>query len=339
MSRETVGRETRTGDLTVTGTLSAGSVGNPTFTGVASFPDGSAAAPSITNTGDTNTGIFHPADDNLAISTGGTERVRVTGNGRVGIGSTNPQATLHLTSASAFLPQQYLENTNTDANPAFILFRKLPTDNSLTAGDNLGQINWQGIDTGGTARTAVNINAGVASQGASFVEGQLQVSTTNSSGSTTEKFRIDGNGLITGTGTSLGAWTAYTPTLSGTWASGNATSSGAYVQIGKTIHYRGSITIGSTTTIGAGLIIISLPVNRASGLGAQTPYGRAVFVDASLGVYNYGVCELDTSSQIIILRAEKVDGTYTELASTSSSVPFTWATNDVIRFFVTYEAA
>jgi hypothetical protein len=171
----------------------------------------------------------------------------------------------------------------------------------------------------------------------------IYTSAAGASGTTTrtltERLRVDSNGLITGTGTSLGAWTAYTPTLSGTWASGNATASGAYVQIGKTIHYRGSITIGSTTTIGAGLIIISLPVNRASGLGAQTPYGRAVFVDASLGVYNYGVCELDTSSQIIILRAEKVDGTYTELASTSSSVPFTWATNDVIRFFVTYEAA
>ena len=31
---------------------------NPVITGVASFPDGSVSAPSITNTGDTNTGIY-----------------------------------------------------------------------------------------------------------------------------------------------------------------------------------------------------------------------------------------------------------------------------------------
>lgn len=46
---------------------------NPTFTGVASFPDGSSSAPSITNTGDTNTGIFFPNADEVSHSAGGTE--------------------------------------------------------------------------------------------------------------------------------------------------------------------------------------------------------------------------------------------------------------------------
>lgn len=54
---------------------------SPTFTGQSSFPDGTAGAPSITNTGDTNTGIFHPAEDTVAISTGGTERIRVNSSG------------------------------------------------------------------------------------------------------------------------------------------------------------------------------------------------------------------------------------------------------------------
>lgn len=52
------------------------------------FAAGTAAAPSITTSGDTNTGIFFPAADTIAVSTGGVERTRVDDNGRVGIGGT-----------------------------------------------------------------------------------------------------------------------------------------------------------------------------------------------------------------------------------------------------------
>ena len=45
------------------------------------FDDGTAAAPSISNTGDTNTGIFFPAAEALAVTTNGTERMRVSGSG------------------------------------------------------------------------------------------------------------------------------------------------------------------------------------------------------------------------------------------------------------------
>lgn len=48
---------------------------------VLSLPDGTAAAPALTNTGDTNTGVFFPDADTVAVSTGGSERIRVDGNG------------------------------------------------------------------------------------------------------------------------------------------------------------------------------------------------------------------------------------------------------------------
>ena len=47
-----------------------------TVNGVASFGDGSAAAPSITNTGDLNTGMFFPAADTIAFAEGGVEVAR-----------------------------------------------------------------------------------------------------------------------------------------------------------------------------------------------------------------------------------------------------------------------
>jgi hypothetical protein len=45
------------------------------------FADGSASTPSITNSGDTNTGIFFPAADTIAFAEGGAETMRLTDTG------------------------------------------------------------------------------------------------------------------------------------------------------------------------------------------------------------------------------------------------------------------
>jgi hypothetical protein len=58
--------------------------------GTASVDLGSAAAPSISFTGDPNTGIYSPGADQFAISTGGTGRVFVDASGRTGFGVSTP---------------------------------------------------------------------------------------------------------------------------------------------------------------------------------------------------------------------------------------------------------
>ena len=88
---------TASGALTVTGLVTAGSAsitGAATVgttlgvTGVSTFAAGTALLPALTTTGDTNTGIYYPAADTFAVTTGGTERYRVNSAGNLGIGVT-----------------------------------------------------------------------------------------------------------------------------------------------------------------------------------------------------------------------------------------------------------
>lgn len=56
---------------------------DPTFTGSVKVPLGTAALPSYTFTGDTNTGFYSPGADQVGISTGGTARLTVAADGLV----------------------------------------------------------------------------------------------------------------------------------------------------------------------------------------------------------------------------------------------------------------
>lgn len=58
-------------------------INSPSFTGTVSFPSGSASAPSISASGDANTGIFFPSADTLALSEGGIEAMRIDSSGRI----------------------------------------------------------------------------------------------------------------------------------------------------------------------------------------------------------------------------------------------------------------
>jgi hypothetical protein len=77
-----VGTSTFNGDVSSTGSFIAGS--------------GSAALPSFEFINDVDTGLFSPTTNAFGISTSGVERLRIDSVGKVGIGTSNPAAPLHI---------------------------------------------------------------------------------------------------------------------------------------------------------------------------------------------------------------------------------------------------
>jgi hypothetical protein len=87
-----VGTASPAATLDVNGSFNATSGTIPTLvaTTLLTTGTGTAAAPAIVPTGDTNTGFFFPAADTIAFSEGGAEVMRITAGGNVGIGTASP---------------------------------------------------------------------------------------------------------------------------------------------------------------------------------------------------------------------------------------------------------
>jgi len=84
-------------------TFNANISGVSTFSGGIVVSAGTTAAPSISPSGDSNTGIFFPSADTVCIGEGGTEVIRVNSSGNVGIGTINPLYPLHINGNSGTL--------------------------------------------------------------------------------------------------------------------------------------------------------------------------------------------------------------------------------------------
>ena len=137
--------------------------------------------------------------------------------------------------------------------------------------------------------------------------------------------------------TSSGGFTYadYTPTFTNFTLGNGTISKSRYAQSGKMVHFYGVVTLGSTSSV-SGSLTIALPVTAAaSTLGFATGVGQM----GDDGVGNYAAVAVRASTTNLTLIAIKSDGTYALQASTSSTVPFTWTTNDDFRWSLIYEAA
>jgi hypothetical protein len=162
---------------TITGAATVGTTLG--VTGVSTFAAGTALLPALTTTGDTNTGIYYPAADTFAVTTGGTERYRVDSTG-LGIGTTAAQKLTVLTNIG-------ISATTAAAADDRLIF----TENMASA--NLGsQIVWKTASSG-NAYASIGITNGAAGN-----TGTLIFSTSSSifGSNNVERMRIDNAGNL-----------------------------------------------------------------------------------------------------------------------------------------------
>jgi len=143
-----------------------------------------------------------------------------------------------------------------------------------------------------------------------------------------------GDAIDASVGTGLLAWQSWSPTLSGGWANGNGVWTAKYAKLGKLVFANGSFVVGSTTTKGTNLNV-SLPVTAATNAAATNVSTNTVAGTATYLLWN----TVDPGSQIISFFAVNASATYATRTAITSAIPATWATGDIIRFNVVYEAA
>ena len=131
------------------------------FAGVTQFADGAAATPSITNIGDTNTGMFFPAADTIAFSTNGAEDLRIHASGGVSIGNTtDPGATnLSVTGrvTAANLTVTSAANTATLGASTSVTTPLVTNAGAMTVSATAGALALSGAGTVSLTATGANI--------------------------------------------------------------------------------------------------------------------------------------------------------------------------------------
>ena len=223
--------------VAATSNISTNAIVNSGITTVAA---GSAAAPSITPTGDSNTGIFFPAADTIAFGEGGAEAARIDSSGRFGLGTASPDANLDVRGSDASIlisdsgRTQYWRIQNQEPSDAL-------TFNANDLNERM-RIDSSGRLLVGTATATANGGVLQVSNGITFPATQSACSNVNTLDDYEE-----------------GTWT---PSVSPSSGSGQSvTVRGEYIKIGKQVTLWGEVIVNSVGTASGGMQITGLPFN------------------------------------------------------------------------------
>ena len=170
-------------------------------TGVAGI-NGSAGTPSVQGT-DTNTGLFYPASDTVAVSTNGTERLRIDSSGNLLVGTTS--ATGKITSKTTTTDNTtypiYMQNSDgsvvgffrSDGNLNTGTLSNAPYNNTTTAAPNMYVSSSGDILRSTTPASSGKVAAWVNFNGSTAAingNGNVSSVTKNSTGDYTVNFTV-----------------------------------------------------------------------------------------------------------------------------------------------------
>jgi hypothetical protein len=307
---------------------------------------------------DTIPAVDRAADYLYIVDTSGSTSNKVTPNGLLGFSGGNPVSTTD---------SQTLTNKTLTA-PTINTPTLTVNDDSLTLQDNSdttkkAAFQLSGITTGNT-RTITVPDASLTLVGLTTTQTltnktltaptitnpTLTVDTisefTSANGVTIDSMLIkDGTvgpgtitpaGLVAGTG-STWVWPSWTPTWTNVTV-GNGTVVAKYIQMGKTVHFRVKLTFGSTSAV-SGDFTFSTPVTMSSNYAQNdTVNSSAVMLDSGTqGYVGMVIVASTTTLNVRPVNASATTSTYG--AAASSTVPHTWATNDIIQACGSFEAA
>ena len=233
---------------------------------------GSASTPSITFTGDTNTGIFSPTADTIAFAEGGAEVARFDSNGNLGIGTASPSRKLTVSNPSATSTTLLaniltrLESNGSGADCS-LQFSDIVT-NSAGISMNQGALvttiaggEVMRVNTSGTIKVISTIGVGNATPSTSGAGITFPATQSASSDANTLDDYEEGT---------------FTPTIANFTVSGTTTLTGAYTKIGRmvfvNIKFENTGTIAHSTSA-----FISLPF--AIPTGALPTGGIVMYVN------------------------------------------------------------
>ncbi|MFF9643687.1 hypothetical protein [Kitasatospora aureofaciens] len=136
-----------------------------------------------------------------------------------------------------------------------------------------------------------------------------------------------------------GAWTSFTPAWTclggGTQPSlGNGALTSKWCRIGRTIHWAGQLTIGSTTGLGSGLWFMSLPVPQANDFTRLGPLNIIAAGNNYLGEASSNPTDTQGCAFVV-----KTAASTTSAANVGPSTPVAWAAGQQMIWSLTYEAA
>jgi hypothetical protein len=232
-----------------------------------SVPLGSASTPSLTFTGDPNTGIYSPGADQVAISTNGTGRLFINANGEIGANTTSATAYgLRLGPASGqTISLLGLTAGSTSANSRI--------DFGDSAANDIGRITYEHssdamfFNTNGSERLRIT-SAGLVGIGTSSPNEKLHLG-----GSSTQTMRVDGPGVaafIAAAAADITQVSCNRSPLTGTRV--DTTRGSSFINLNGTTS-GGSIEFSTSSGVGDATLRATIDSSGRVGIGTTGPQG------------------------------------------------------------------
>jgi hypothetical protein len=259
------------------GTLASTNLGLLASAGTLTAALGSASTPSVTFTGDLNTGIYSPGADQVAISTGGTGRVFVDASGNVFIGAAAAVANSRFLVAGVTGNNAFTVQGASSSSAALAFYNNAASTDRFAIGQGYasGSDNIAFIQNNANAALVLGTNSTERARIASTGELLVGTTTTTANGG---KLQVSNGITFPATQVACSDANTLDDYEEGTWTPnqgsgltvvGAFSSIGRYTKIGNMVTVWGQVGGATSIAVSAvGFITTNLPFTLQADLGA-----------------------------------------------------------------------